>query len=105
MSIELKPIPNPFGWEGAHNPQSDTEECCTHCGKPIENPARSAWVHVIDGGANLAPASWKDDDKRINPGGNMNWFQIGSVCKLKVPESYRKSKPSWQIDKETEGST
>ncbi len=94
MAIELKPIPNPFEWEGVYNPQSDKVECCTHCGKPIENPSRSAWVHVIDGGANLAPASWDDNDDRIDPDGNMNWFQIGSVCKLKVPGLYRKSDAS-----------
>lgn len=84
-------IPNPFSFNGIYEPQSNTKDCCTHCGKPIENLAQAAWVHIIDGGKNLAPVIWLDDDERIDSAGNMMWFQVGPVCKLKVPKSHRSS--------------
>ena len=91
MRKPLNPIPNPFTWDGLYEPQSAELSCCTHCGKPILNPEKSAWVHVIDGGENLAPATWADEDSRIDSAGNMNWFQVGSTCKRKVPAAYRQA--------------
>ena len=83
-------IKNPFSWDGQLEPLSDDYECCTHCGKPMKSKSKTAWVHVIDGGENLAPASWDDNDPRIDEAGNMLWFQVGPTCKLMVPAAYRK---------------
>ena len=87
MENELKPIANPYGWE---EPQSEDFECCSHCGRAIKNPEKSEWIHIIDGGERIAPANWEDRDNRIDDDGNMLWYQIGPICKRKIPSTHRK---------------
>jgi len=62
------------------------DHACRICGRGVSDAA-TWWIHVVDGGAMIAPIFAPDDD---DDPGDTGWHPIGSGCALSIPKTHRK---------------